>query len=586
MAKENYAEHVKHAKHEQSNSVASAATDVDSRRQFLKFGAATGAAAASNLLFANAAVAQPPAGGGPRSNRGGGNADANRARAALQIRERAADQHYEETLALGQQPSNGDENRYEGESFYASYSKALPSNDFGEVDPSAFESLRVAMRSGSKEDLDSIPLDSTAGRNLTNPQGAFKFEMAGLDNHATRILPSWQFRSAELAGQLGEVYWQALARDVPFINYENNRMIAAAVRDLNGFSATPGARSNGPTTAANIFRGETPGDLIGPYISQFLWHDFSFGSQYIEQRFEVPLPFDFMIDEGNWLNIQRGGSPAETAFFESDRRYIFNNRSLGEYVHRDISFQAYLNAALILLGEGNDVLDPGNPYLSSPNQDGFATFGAPFILDMVTKAANLALTGAWFQKWRVHRFLRPEAMGGRIHFQLTGLRSYEIHDDILNSSAVARVYGGNGTYLLPQAFIEGSPTHPSFPAGHACMAGACVTILKAYFNEDYVLPETVQADATGSSLLPYTDTALTVGNELNKLANNIALGRDAAGVHYRQDGIEGLRAGEQQAISLLQDQSRTLNEDDFDGFSLKSFDGSQINIRNGEVALN
>src|SRR5262249_446464 len=32
---------------------------------------------------------------------------------------------------------------------------------------------------------------------------------------------------------------------------------------------------------------------------------------------------------------------------------------------------------------------------------------------------------------------------------------------------------------------------------------------------------------------PYTGAALTVGGELNKLASNIALGRDAAGVHYR-----------------------------------------------------
>ncbi|MEO0436929.1 MAG: vanadium-dependent haloperoxidase [Pseudomonadota bacterium] len=547
--------------------------------------AASSMVAASSVLLTNTAVAQPPNAGDARPDRRGSNTAANRAGAALRIREEAAQQHYDETLALASQQSNGDEQRYEGESFYASFSKTLPSNDFGEVDPRAFESLRAAMRSGGKDDLESIPLDSTAGRNLTNPQGAFKFELAGLDSHGTRILPSWQFRSAELAGQIGEVYWQALTRDVPFMAYEDHRAIAAAARDLNSFTATPGARSNGPTSPANIFRGETPGDLIGPYISQFLWQDFNFGSQDVVQRFEVPLPFDFMTDESNWLNIQRGGNPTETAFFESDQRYIYNNRSLGEYVHRDVSFQAYLNAALILLGQENDVLDPGNPYLNSVNQDGFASFGAPFILDMVTKAANLALTGAWFQKWRVHRFLRPEAMGGRIHFQLTGQRSYEIHDDILSCSALTRVYDSNGTYLLPQAFIEGSPTHPSFPAGHACMAGSCVTVLKAYFNEDYVLPETVQADATGSNLLPYTDAALTVGNELNKLANNIALGRDAAGVHYRQDGIEGLRAGEQQAISLLQDQSRTFNEDDFEGFSLSSFDGTRINIRKGEVTL-
>jgi len=37
---------------------------------------------------------------------------------------------------------------------------------------------------------------------------------------------------------------------------------------------------------------------------------------------------------------------------------------------------------------------------------------------------------------------------------------------------------------------------------------------------------------------------LTLGNEIDKLAANIALGRDAAGVHYRSDSARGLFVGE------------------------------------------
>jgi hypothetical protein len=40
--------------------------------------------------------------------------------------------------------------------------------------------------------------------------------------------------------------------------------------------------------------------------------------------------------------------------------------------------------------------------------------------------------------------------------------------------------------LLPMAFQEGSPMHPSYGAGHATVAGACVTILKAFFDGDVV----------------------------------------------------------------------------------------------------
>ena len=40
-------------------------------------------------------------------------------------------------------------------------------------------------------------------------------------------------------------------------------------------------------------------------------------------------------------------------------------------------------------------------------------------------------------------------------------------------------------------------------------------------------------------------------NELNKLAANIALGRDTAGVHWRSDGVEGIKPGEKVAITML-----------------------------------
>jgi hypothetical protein len=37
---------------------------------------------------------------------------------------------------------------------------------------------------------------------------------------------------------------------------------------------------------------------------------------------------------------------------------------------------------------------------------------------------------------------------------------------------------------------------------------------------------------------------LTVGNELDKLAFNLAFGRDTAGVHFRRDELEGILLGE------------------------------------------
>ncbi len=150
------------------------------------------------------------------------------------------------------------------------------------------------------------------------------------------------------------------------------------------------------------------------------------------------------------------------------------------------------------------------------------------------------MKAAWYQKWAVHRRLRPEEFGGRIHNHLSGAARYPIHADILSSPALETVYRKNGTYLLPMSYSKGSPTHLAYPSGHAPMAGACATVLKAFFDETYVLPAPMVFSANAEWLALYTQpTGLTVGGELDKLAANIAVGRNAAGVHT--DAIEGLR---------------------------------------------
>ena len=106
--------------------------------------------------------------------------------------------------------------------------------------------------------------------------------------------------------------------------------------------------------------------------------------------------------------------------------------------------------------------------------------------------------------------------------------------------------------------------------------------LKAFFNANYVLPHPFEATADGSAREVWRGAPLTLGNEIDKLASNIALGRDAAGVHYRSDSVRGLFVGEQQALGLLRDYSRTYNER-FDGFVVRKFDGQRVKIANGKV---
>jgi len=482
---------------------------------------------------------------------------------------------------LGQQPCNGDETLYADRR--ASFFKTLPQNDLGEVDESAYQAMLTAFGSAQQADFDAIPLSGEAERFLANPMAAFSLEMSGGDGHSSRIPAAPAFDSAFQASEMAEVYWQAITRDIAFRNYDSDGVVGAAISDLNNFSEIVGPTEGGVITAGTLFRGETPGDRIGPYLSQFLWLEVPYGPSRIEQRYSRPVDGDdFMTSYSEWLAIQRGANPVTGITFDPQTRYLYDGRGLGEWVHSDFSFQAYFNAALILLSFGGEALSDRNPYKTSTNQGAFVTFGGPQILDLVARAAEVSLRTAWYQKWLVHRRLRPEVLAARLENQRTGAKDYGINAELINSSAVSTVLSANGNVLLPQAFPEGSPTHPSYPAGHATIAGACCTVLKAFFKEDFVMPAPVNATDDGLALDAWGGDDLLVGNEINKLAANVSLGRDIAGVHYRTDGIDGITAGEQVAIGLLRDYSLTFREE-ADGFELTRFDGQKILIDRGEV---
>ena len=104
-----------------------------------------------------------------------------------------------------------------------------------------------------------------------------------------------------------------------------------------------------------------------------------------------------------------------------------------------------------------------------------------------------------------------------------------------------------------------------------------MTVLKAFYNESFVIPKPMVATADGLSLVPYTGGSLTIGNELNKLAANIARARDASGVHWRSDGMSGLLLGEALAIKILKDLKANYWEP-FAGFQLTKFNGRTITI--------
>jgi len=494
-----------------------------SRRFLLETGASIGCVTATADWATAAPRPEAANAGGPTSG-----SPSSRQSAAFQIRQAAAQAYLDASPPV--HTSNGDETRYEDKR--ASFSKTLPHNDAGEVDVDAFKAFVTILASADADGFERIPRDPIDEVALNDPQATYAFDIVGLDSAATALDPPPTFSSALMASEMAEIYWLSLTRDVPFSRYEGDPLVLAAASDINAFSQPLKSGTPGKLTASTVFRGETPGDLVGPYLSQFLWLDIPYGIKSLEQRYIVPARGQgFLTDYADWLACQRGAKPRSGLRFDATPRFICSARELAEYVHRDFSFQSYMNAALILLALGKDALSPTNPYRRSRTQLGDITLGSKNVLSMLAQAALLGQKGAYFHKWQVHRRLRPECFAGRIETHPTARRRYDMHTDILHCDAVARVRSLYGTRLLPVAFPEGCPTHPSYPSAHACNAGACATILKAFFDADYVLPQPVEATADGLALAPWRGAALSLGNEIDKLANNIALGRDAAGVH-------------------------------------------------------
>jgi membrane-associated phospholipid phosphatase len=375
-----------------------------------------------------------------------------------------------------------------------------------------------------------------------------------------------------------ELYAHALLRDIPFDSYGSDPLVPPVLTGLNALTDFRGPKSGGAVTAGTLFRGIMPGELAGNYVSQFLLLPVPSGAHTIAQTYKVPMEGDdHMTNATAWLNILRGGAPTTAISYDGTPRYISTARDLGEYVHRDYSYQSFLNAALILLGMGAPVRT-GSPYKTSANQGAFVTFGGPDILARVADVSQSALKAAWFQKWRVHRRLRPEVYGGRVHQVLNDGATHPVHPQVLGSTVTAAIKSKTGNCFLPMAFAEGSPTHPAYPAGHGVIAGACVTMLKAFFDGSFVIPSPVVVDPTSNgTALQSLSATLTVEGELNKLANNIAIGRNLAGVHWRSDGHEGILLGEKVAIAALKDWKRTFNEDP-GTISFNGFDGRSVAI--------
>ncbi len=562
-----------------------------SRRAFIgSAGTLTAASLATGLL--------PSAGSKGLEIQASTKSKMSRCEMAYQIRQQAA--LNEKNRPAIRHITNGDNKLYPNG--IASFTKCLPHNSLGEVEPEAYKALLRALETNDFNDFEAVPLGGFL--RLANPLAGMTFNVAGPDPCAVGVNPPPTFDSDEMSAEMAELYWMVLLRDLPFKDYDASSLAAEAAKDLSRFARFKGPKDpkTGCLSPNQLFRINYSGAMNGPIVSQFLLMNSSLDGVDIQPRIKTLLPVangdgvDLLTDYDEWLASQRGfprgTSPGQNRL-DPTPRYIRSARDLGRCVDESALVTIYVKTAIALLRLGRESLEDNNPYKSSKTQIGFGSFGFGDLIALLGHVANCG-RHVGYQKWQVHRLLRPEAFSGRIHNHLTGAAKYPINEALLKSPVLERIFErnaavnrrrnlGKGSYLLSGLFPVGSPAHPSFPAGHAVAAGVGVTLLKAWFNEDMILPDsmTQKVNRDGTALEPYKagvdGPALTVGGELNKLAHNFTIARNMSGIHYRFDGVEGNRMGEEIAIRTLAEARATYSER-FNGFTITKFDGSRVTV--------
>ncbi|MGA8220248.1 MAG: vanadium-dependent haloperoxidase [Candidatus Acidiferrales bacterium] len=464
--------------------------------------------------------------------------------------------------------NNGDQARYADKG--GTYTKGLVHDGFGRVTAASFASFTKALGSGEFSDFEAIITDN-APHTLNGPQGGLAFDLEALDNvqfGQPQVPPAPAIASDQSATELLEHYWASLLRDVAFTDYGSSPIAAAAAAELGSQATYLGPRNgSGQVTTNLLFRGAFPGETLGPYLSQFYILPTSLGAQPISQQMVSYLPnIDYMTNFSDWLTVQNGFFTGLENQVDPQVRYRRDGRDLATFTHLDVLYQAYFTAFLVLNTIGAPV-NPGNPYVNSHSENGFGTFGGPDFAATLAEVATRALNAVWYQKWFVHLRLRPEAAGGIVHLIKTGQGNetdVRLSNVILNSQGLQQSFNKYGTWLLSQAFPEGSPCHPAYPTGHGTVAGACITVLKFFYNGNFVIPNPMVPTSDGLSLEPYTGSdagSLTVNGELAKLGHNVSFGHGIhSGIHWRSDTDTSMLLGEAVALSFLQDRARIYNE--------------------------
>jgi len=448
--------------------------------------------------------------------------------------------------------------------------------------------------------------------------------------------------SAQAQAELLELYAMSLMRDVGFnllSEYVTTLFLppgaTAYVDKIVTWMNDPYIKNNlnapldacGNITSTNLFRGKT-GDLIGPHVSQFFFYAISYGQLIVNQTYDVyensvfnnfnpnywpNFNNDFVRTESNFLRLWNGFNitdPNENPDSNGGEQHEYNKRCITTlrdsalYIYRDQVWQPFYTVACILSTAPRTdapgvlgipigfTVNPPNSRIGSK----FIDLGLVDLYYLLMTVTKLAMDSTWLYKWSQLR-LRPEEMAYQVHLKIKYGLGLDFSANLINNPILADVSNNNsGNYLLPQAYTVGSPCHPALPSGHATIAGAMSTIIKAWFNCDAsmnayesnyyagipsgyppylaIYPAAFESGYTGPNI------TLKVEHEIDKMASNCSIFRNIAGIHYRSDAETGLNIGEQVAIAVLQEWVNRYSADVIFKFKLR--DGTKYKVSKSE----
>ncbi|GAB3041471.1 vanadium-dependent haloperoxidase [Natronobiforma cellulositropha] len=437
-----------------------------------------------------------------------------------------------------------------------------------------------------ENDGDYDDIDLGAGeRRLVSPPAGHHFPTDGMDSWMGTMPAPPSFDSDLFGAELVELYWMEQFRDVTLGQYTDDSLYDDYEDDTDTLIGVTYDLDPEWVDLDNPFRGVSDHARSGPYLSQFLIQRASLGNVPMDPKVR---PFEEGRDmfENNHRGqrsmmilgsgISSGSEPGDgdpdgaNDLEEDEERWITTGRDLAAYVRVDPAYVPYVVPALQLFEWGAE-FDAGLPNVDSDTVLQYVNYGGVGLLDLLARVTRNALNAAWYQKWLVHRRPRPEVASQTVQLDDPD----DVMSDLVFDSTVydhTAVEGWNTIYrYLSLTYREGSPAHPAYPSGHSAIGGACSTIVKAFFEDSDLLDlpdfETIYVpDGDGGrDELDENDTdTLTVHGEIDKLAENIGMGRLWAGVHYPTDHIYSVKLGEQVAIATLLDELVTDLNDSYE----------------------